>query len=127
MASLKLTKLEMEVMESVWRAGAPVSVREIQEGLGREAAYTTVQTIVGRLEEKGALRRVKKIGNAYLFEAVVTRKAVQKRFVDELLELFGGSAAPLISHLIETKKLTLEDIREAEAELERARARRKGR
>ena len=108
---IKLTKLELEVMGALWDLGS-ASVREIQEQLPakRRAAYTTVQTIIYRLEEKGAVRRTKKIGNAHVFEAVVTREAAQGKLIDELLDLFGGSARPLMAHLVEAGKLTLEDI-----------------
>src|SRR5689334_9906446 len=102
---MKLTKFELEIMELLWQLGS-APVREIQEKLPeqRRPAYTTVQTIVHRLEEKGAVRRVKKIGNAYIFEPVISSKAVHRRLIDELLELFGGSVRPLFSHLIETGK-----------------------
>src|ERR687895_2437111 len=90
--NVKLTKFEMEIMEAVWSLGA-ASVREVQEKLPEQKrpAYTTVQTIIYRLEEKGAVRRVKKIGNAHIFEAVVTRKAAHGRLIDDLLHVFGGS------------------------------------
>ena len=112
---VKLTKLEMEIMGAVWALGA-ASVREIQEHLPehKRPAYTTVQTIIYRLEEKGAVRRVKKIGNAHIFEAVVTRKAAHGRLIDELLHVFGGSPRLLMAQLVETGRLTLEDIRELE-------------
>src|SRR5215510_9844336 len=102
-------------MRALWDIGA-ASVREIQEQLPekRRPAYTTVQTIVRRLEEKGAVRRVKKIGNALIFEPVVSRKSTHHRLITELLELFGGSARPLMAHLAETGKLSLEDVRELE-------------
>src|SRR6185503_9869796 len=92
------------------------SVREIQEQLPekKRPAYTTVQTIVRRLEEKSAVRRVKKIGNAFIFEPIVSRNATHNRLITELLELFGGSARPLMAHLAEAGKLTLEDLREME-------------
>jgi predicted transcriptional regulator len=91
-------------------------VREIQERLPekRRPAYTTVQTIVRRLEEKGAVRKLKKIGNAFIFEPAVTRKSAHRRLINELLELFGGSAWPLMAHLAEIGKLSLEDVRELE-------------
>jgi predicted transcriptional regulator len=94
-------------------------VREIQEQLPehKRPAYTTVQTIVYRLEEKGALHRTKKIGNAYIFEPLVSRKSVYRRVIDDMLELFGGSAQPLMSHLVESGKLTLEDVRAMESAL----------
>jgi predicted transcriptional regulator len=112
---IKLTKFEMEVMDALWELGS-ASVREIQERLPerRRPAYTTVQTIVRRLEEKGAVRQVKKIGNAFIFEPAMTRKAAHHRLIDDLLELFGGSARPLMAHLAEAGKLDLEDVREIE-------------
>ena len=116
--SVRLTKFELEVMTALWALGA-ASVRELQEELPekKRPAYTTVQTIVYRLEEKGAIRRVKKIGNAHIFEPTVTRKAAHRRLVDELLDLFGGSARPLMAHLVEAGKLSLEDLREVEGHL----------
>ena len=111
----KLSRFELELMEKFWTLGAS-SVREIQESLPEKdrPAYTTVQTMVVRLEEKGALRRVKKIGNALLFQAAISRTATHRRLIDELLQLFGGSAQPLVSHLLESGKLSLADIRELE-------------
>lgn len=116
--NIKLTKFELEVMSALWELGA-ASVREIQEKLPekKRPAYTTVQTIVYRLEEKGAVRRTKKIGNAHIFEATVTRKSAHRRLINELLALFGGSARPLMAHLVETGKLSLEDVRELESDL----------
>ena len=115
---VKLTKLEMEIMGAVWALGS-ASVREVQEQLPerKRPAYTTVQTIIYRLEEKGAVRRVKKIGNAHIFEAVVTRKAAHGRLIDELLHVFGGSPRLLMAQLVETGQLTLDDIRELEGTL----------
>lgn len=115
---VKLTRLEMEIMEAVWSLGT-ASVREIQEQLPerKRPAYTTVQTMIYRLEEKGAVRRVKKIGNAHIFEAIVTRKAAHSRLIDELLHVFGGSPRLLMAQLVETGQLTLEDIRELEGTL----------
>lgn len=117
--SVRLTKFELEIMDALWTLGT-ASVREVQEHLPekKRPAYTTVQTIVYRLEEKGAVRRVKKIGNAHVFEPAVTRKAAQRRVIDELLDVFGGSARPLMAHLVESGRLTLEDIRELERSLE---------
>lgn len=114
MLTAKLGKLEVKIMEALWNLGA-CSVREVQESFPakRRPAYTTVQTTLNRLEAKGAVRRAKKIGNALIFEAVISRQAAQRGFVDELLALFGGRAQPLISHLIETGQLTLDDIEEA--------------
>ena len=113
--TVKLTKFELEVMHVLWDLRS-ASVREIQEQLPekKRPAYTTVQTIVRRLEEKSAVRRVKKIGNAFIFEPVVSRNATHNRLITELLELFGGSARPLMAHLAEAGKLTLEDLREME-------------
>ena len=114
MATPKLSRAELDVMEALWSHGAS-SIREIHDALrpkGRRA-YTTVQTLVYRLEAKGAVQRTKKIGGAHIFEAAVTRSVAQRRLVDELLHLFGGRAQPLMSHLIEAGKLTLEDIEEA--------------
>jgi BlaI family penicillinase repressor len=114
----KLTKLELQIMEALWNHGA-CSVREIQQTFpepGRPA-YTTVQTTVYRLEGKGALRCVKRISNANIFEAAISRGDAQRRLIDELLGLFGGGAKPVMAHLIETGKLTLEDVQEAEQAL----------
>ena len=115
MASPRLTKLEMQIMEALWEHGAS-SVREIQEAFSQKdrPAYTTVQTMVYRLETKQAVRRVKKIGNAHIFEAAVSRSAAQRRLIDELLSFFGGRSQPLMAHLIEAGKLTLEEVKEAE-------------
>jgi len=110
-----LSKYELEIMKVVWDAGR-ASIREILEALQdqRRPAYTTVQTVVGRLEEKGALRRAEKIGNAYIYEPIISRPAVTKRLINELLDLFGGSARPLMAHLASTGHLSLKDIRELE-------------
>src|ERR1700724_3620785 len=114
----RLTKLEMQIMEALWSLGAS-SIREIQEAFPekRRPAYTTIQTTVYRLEGKGALRRTKKISNAHIFEAAVSRGAAQGRLIDELLGLFGGRTQPVMAHLIETGKLTLDDVLEAEKTL----------
>jgi predicted transcriptional regulator len=124
--SVRLTRLELEIMGAVWALGSG-SVREIREQLPEQKrpAYTTVQTIIYRLEEKGAVRRVKKIGNAHIFEAVVTRKAAHSRLLDELLHVFGGSPRSLMAQLVETGQLTLADIRALEntlAQLENIKA-----
>jgi BlaI family penicillinase repressor len=120
MAQPKVTRFELELLEQFWKLG-PASVREIQESLPAEKrpAYTTVQTMVYRLEEKKAVRRVKKIGNAHVFEAVFTKRAVYRRLIDDFLELFGGSAAPVMAHLLDSGKLSLVDIRAAEESLKR--------
>jgi BlaI family penicillinase repressor len=120
MPKSKVTRFELELLEQLWKLGA-ASVREVQESLPEKdrPAYTTVQTIMYRMEEKRAVRRVKKIGNAHIFEAVVTRKAVYRRLIDDLLDLFGGSPTPVMSHLVESGKLSLEDIRAVEKTLAR--------
>lgn len=118
MASTKLSKLELNIMEALWTRGA-CSIREIHDAFPKRGrpAYTTVQTMVYRLEAKDMLRRAKKISNAHIFEAVITRAAAQRRLVDELLGLFGGQAQPVMAHLIESGKLTLGDIKQAEKAL----------
>jgi len=105
-------------MDALWRRGA-LSIREIQEAFParNRPAYTTIQTTVYRLEHKKAVRRTRKISNAHIFEAVVSRGAAQSRLIDDLLGLFGGRTQPIMSHLIETGKLTLEDVQEAEKTL----------
>ena len=120
MRKIRITRFELELMEQLWKLGT-ASVREIQEALPEKnrPAYTTVQTMIYRLEEKKALRRIKKIGNAHVFEPLVTRKAVYRRLIDDLLEVFGGSAAPVMAHLVESGKLTLAEVRAAEEALAR--------
>ena len=115
----RLSKLELQIMEALWSRGA-CSVREILETFPerKRPAYTTIQTTVGRLEAKKAVRRAKKISNAHIYEAVVSRQAAQRKLIDELLGLFGGRTQPVMAHLIETGKLTLEGVREAERVLE---------
>ena len=110
-----LSRLEFEIMEALWTHGAS-SVREILERLPekRRPAYTTVQTMVYRLERKKAIRRIKKIGNAHVFEAAVTRHTAHRRLVDQLLSFFGGRTQLVVAHLVESGKLTLEDVKEAE-------------
>ena len=116
----KLSKLELKVMEALWGHG-PSSIREIQERFPVKSrpAYTTVQTTVYRLETKKAVRRVKKVGNFHIFEAAVSRNAAQRRLIDDLLGLFGGRTQPVMAHLIESGKLTLADVKEAEKMLRR--------
>jgi predicted transcriptional regulator len=111
----KLTKLELQIMEALWTRGE-ASIREIQENFPekKRPAYTTIQTTVYRLEAKKAVRRVKKVGNFHVFEAAVSRSAAQRRLIDDLLALFGGRTQPVMAHLIESGKLTLEDVKEAE-------------
>jgi len=118
MSSPKLTKLELQIMETLWTRGR-VSIREIQEDFPEKdrPAYTTIQTTVYRLEGKKAVRRVKKVGNFHIFEAAISRDAAQRKLIDELLALFGGRTQPVMAHLIETGRLTLDDVREAEKTL----------
>ncbi len=120
MAKPKLTKLELQIMDALWSRG-DASIREIQETFPEKdrPAYTTIQTTVYRLEGKKAVRRVKKIGNFHVFEAAVSRDAAQRKLIDDLLALFGGSTQPVMAHLIESGKLTLEDVKEAEKLLRR--------
>ena len=114
----KLTKLELQIMEALWTR-AHASIREIQETFPEKdrPAYTTIQTTVYRLERKKAVRRVKKVGNFHVFEAAMTRNAAQRRLVDDLVALFGGRTQPVMAHLIESGKLTREDVKEAEKTL----------
>jgi BlaI family transcriptional regulator, penicillinase repressor len=118
MAGPRLTKLELQIMETLWSQGES-SIREIQEAFPAKGrpAYTTVQTTVYRLEAKEVVRRVKKVGNFHIFAATVSRSAAQRRLVDDLLALFGGRSQPVMAHLIESGKLTLDDIKEAEKAL----------
>jgi BlaI family penicillinase repressor len=118
MAFPKLSRLELQIMEKLWTQGA-CSVRELQEAFPEKGrpAFTTVQTMVSRMEIKGALRCTKRIGKANIFEAVVSRKAVQRRLIDDLLSLFGSK--PVMAHMVRAGHLTLEDVKEAEEELRR--------
>ena len=114
----KLTRLELQIMEALWQRGA-CSVREIHETFPAPArpAYTTVQTTVYRLERKKALRCIKRISNANIFEAVISRDDAQRRLIDELLVLLGGRAKLVMAHLVESGELTIEDVKEAEKAL----------
>lgn len=116
----KLSPLELRIMDALWSNG-PASVREVQETFPEtdRPAYTTIQTTMYRLEAKRAIRRVRKISNAHIFEAVVSRTAAHRRVIDELLSVFGGRTQPVMAHLIETGKLTIDDLREAEKTLRR--------
>ena len=118
MARPKLSRLELKIMETLWTRGE-VSIREVQEAFPEKGrpAYTTIQTTVYRLEGKKAVRRVRKVGNFHMFAPAVTRDAAQRRLVDDLLSLFGGRTQPVMMHLIESGKLTLEDVKEAEKTL----------
>ena len=117
----KLSKLELQIMEALWIRGK-ASIREVQESFPENdrPAYTTIQTMVYRLEVKKAVRRAKKISNAHIYEAIISRSTAQRRLVDELLGFFGGRAAPLMSHLIESGQLTLDDIEEARKALRKS-------
>ena len=120
MALPKLSKLELQIMEALWSRGA-LCVRDIQETFPKRdrPAYTTIQTTVYRLETKKAVKRLKKIGNAHIFEAVVSRHAAHRRLIDDLLGLFGGRTQPVVAHLIESGKLTLDAFQEAEKTLQK--------
>ena len=120
MAKTRLTPLEFQIMSTLWERGK-ASIREIQEAFPEDArpAYTTVQTTVYRLEDKNAVRRVKKVGNFHIFEPLVSRDAAQRRLIDDLLAMFGGRTQPVMAHLVESGKLSLEDVREAEKTLRR--------
>ena len=111
----KLTKLELQIMDTLWSSGT-CSIREIHQAFpeGTRPAYTTIQTTVYRLEGKKAVRCVKRVGNANIFEAIVSRDQAQRRLVDDLLNLFGGRTKPVMAHLIQSGKLTLDDIKDAE-------------
>jgi predicted transcriptional regulator len=128
MPQSKLSKLEFQIMEALWARGAS-SIRDIQESFPekRRPAYTTIQTTVYRLEGKGALQRVKKIGNFHIFEAAVSRDAAQRRLIDDLLALFGGRSQTVMAHLIDSGKLTLDDVKEAEKTLRKLEAKDKSR
>ena len=118
MKSPKLTKLELKVIEALWSNGAS-SIREIQETFPEKErpAYTTVQTTVYRMENKNVLHRTKKIGNAHIFDASISRDAAHGKLIDNLLAVFGGSVQPVMTHLITTGKLTIEDLEEAKEKL----------
>ena len=123
----RLSKLELQIMETLWTRGTS-SVREIQEAFPEKErpAYTTVQTMVYRLEGKKAIKRLKKIGNALVFEALVSRTSAHRRLIDELLSLFGGRSQPVVMHLIESGNLTLDDVKEAEQLLLKLKNEKKG-
>jgi BlaI family transcriptional regulator, penicillinase repressor len=114
----KLSKLELQIMEALWTRGS-ASIREIQGTFPEKdrPAYTTIQTTVYRLESKKAVCRVKKVGNFHIFEAAVSRDIAQRKLIDELLALFGGRTQPVMAHLIESGRLTLADVKEAEKTL----------
>jgi BlaI family transcriptional regulator, penicillinase repressor len=116
----KLSKLEFQIMEGLWTQGE-LSIRDIQETFPAKhrPAYTTIQTTVYRMEAKGVVCRVKKVGNFHIFAAAISRNAAQRRLIDDLLALFGGRSQPVMAHLIESGKLTMEDVKEAEKALRR--------
>jgi predicted transcriptional regulator len=128
MGAPKFTKFEMRIMETLWERGA-CPIRDIQEAFPEDdrPAYTTIQTIIYRLEEKKVVRRLHKIGNAHLFEAVVSRKAAHRKLVDEFLALFGGRTQPVIARFIESGKFTMDDVREAEKIIQKLDAQKKQR
>lgn len=115
MAGTKLSKLEYQIMESLWARGE-LSIREIQELFpgNRVPAYTTIQTTIYRMEAKGIVQRIKKVGNFHIFSASISREAAQRKLIDDLLGFFGGRTQPVMAHLIESGKLSLEDVKEAE-------------
>ena len=120
MAGPRLTRLEMQIMETLWTRGE-ASIRELQDAFPekKRPAYTTVQTTVYRMETKGVVKRLRKVGNFHIFAPAVEREAAQRRLIDDLLALFGGRTQPVMAHLIRSGKLTLEDVKEAEKELRR--------
>ena len=119
MARTKFTKLELQILEAFWASGK-ASIREIQEAFPEpRPAYTTIQTTVYRLEGKGAVRRVRKISNAHIFEPTVARDVTRHGLLDEILSFFGGRAQPMMAQLAEAGKLTLDDVRELEKTIKR--------
>ena len=118
MATSRLTKFEIQIMETLWTRGE-ASIREMQEAFPekKRPGYTMVQKMIYRMEDKGVLRRVRKVGNFHIFAAAVSRNAAQRRLVDDLLAIFGGESRPEVAHLIEAGKLTLEDVEYAERTL----------
>ncbi len=115
MGAPKLSRVEFQIMDALWSKGE-ASVREILDALPgkRRPAYTTIQTTIYRMEAKGIVKRARKVGNFHLFAAAISRDAAQRRVIDELLALFGGRPQPVMAHLVETGKLTLEDVQDAE-------------
>jgi BlaI family penicillinase repressor len=120
----RFTKLELQVLEGLWSHGK-ASIREIHESFPEpRPAYTTVQTVVNRLAGKQAVRRVRKISNAHIYEPVVARQAARRGLLDEILSFFGGRALPMMAQLAEAGKLTMEDVRELEKTIKRLDGRR---
>jgi BlaI family penicillinase repressor len=118
MSGARLTKLEIQIMETLWTKGE-ASIREMQDAFPakKRPGYTTVQTMVYRMETKKVIRRVRKVGNFHVFAAAVSRDAAQRRLVDDLLAMFGGQSRPVVAHLIDAGKLTIEDVEYAEKTL----------
>ncbi|HEY1897696.1 MAG TPA: BlaI/MecI/CopY family transcriptional regulator [Terracidiphilus sp.] len=114
----KLSRLEFQIMETLWTRGE-CSIREIQESFAvrKRPAYTTIQTTVNRMEAKEIVRRVRKVGNFHVFAPAISREAAQRRLIDDMLAIFGGRTQPVMAHLIETGKLSLEDVKDAERQL----------
>jgi len=121
LSDTKLSKLEFQIMEALWTRGE-LSIREIQETFPehRLPAYTTIQTMVYRMETKGVVERMRKVGNFHIFAPAITRDEAQRGILNDLLAYFGGRSQPLMAHLIESGKLSLEDVREAEKTLQKA-------
>jgi BlaI family transcriptional regulator, penicillinase repressor len=119
-AGPRFSKLEFQIMDVLWNKG-DASIREIHEAFPekRKPAYTTIQTTVYRMEAKGVVNRVRKVGNFHIFSAVASRDAAQRRLIDDLLALFGGRTQPVMAHLAESGKLTLEEVKEAERAIRR--------
>lgn len=119
MTESRLSKLEFAIMNVLWERGE-CSIRDLQEAFPakKRPAYTTIQTTVYRMEAKDVVRRIRKVGNFHIFAATVSRASAQRRLVDDLLALFGGRTQPVMAHLIESGKLTLDDVREAERALQ---------
>jgi BlaI family transcriptional regulator, penicillinase repressor len=127
MAQSKLTKLDLQILEALWAQGK-ASIREIQEAFPKpRPAYTTIQTTVYRMEGKGAVRRIRKVGNAHIFEPAVARDVARHKLLDEILSFFGGRAQPMMAQLAESGKLTRDDVRELEKTIERVEREKKGR
>jgi BlaI family transcriptional regulator, penicillinase repressor len=127
MANVRLTRLEFIIMETLWKRGQ-ASIREMLEGFPakKRPTYSTVQTMVYRLEAKGAVKRIRMSGNFHMFEPAITREAAQGPVIDELLAILGGESRPVFARLIETGKLTMEDVEFAEKALEEKRKKRSG-
>jgi predicted transcriptional regulator len=114
----KLSRAEFQIMEVLWAKGE-ASIRDILDSLPakRKPAYTTVQTVMYRMEAKRVVQRVKKVGNFHIFSASISRDAAQRRLIDDLLAIFGGRTQPVMAHLVESGKLSAEDVKEAETAL----------